>query len=257
MLTDRAPVDYRYLSRRLLTDLVQHDESSVSARRGWRSTVGFSLFGFNIQVQRQRPDLNNMHELAERSLTLVSDNCAGLGRPAEYIHDELDLQRGVFPILAGWHGEIACFASEVQTEMDGRIFLALFGSVRNLTSRREAEDSLPFHPSDGDGLYALLNEVRERQDPEVHHDYLWEDYRHSPEGRAETAIMFARGGTDGPAERLEFLARIFTTAYDYERHTDRYDQVVIGSPLWVATPRPQSLRADGSPQRRGPATDPS
>jgi len=81
MLTDRAPFDYRYLSRRLLIDLVQHDESSRNNRRTWRSAFGFSLLGFNVQIQRQQPNLDNLHELAERSLMLVRDNCGAVGRP--------------------------------------------------------------------------------------------------------------------------------------------------------------------------------
>ncbi len=89
MLTDRAPFDYRYLSRRLLTDLFQHEQAAHPERR---ASASIDLpFGVNLQLPRSETDMNNLHALAKKSAQLVSDNTGDLSTPGTYVRDELEL----------------------------------------------------------------------------------------------------------------------------------------------------------------------
>lgn len=235
MLTDRAPFDYRYLSRRLLTDLVQHDEA---ARSGWTRSLDINLHMFGLHLRRQAPDLANLHDLAMRSSGLVLQNTGSIDEPGAYMHGQMDLYHGVFAPHMGWcGGEVACYRGE-STSSDGDVFVALFGSTSNVVGRRgDDEHPCSIYPSDIAGLYALLDAVREADDPPIDPDFRWEDQRLTDGDRAERAVMFARDGATGAAGSLEFLARTFIKVDNYSFGGDVYHRVVVGAPLWIATPR--------------------
>lgn len=241
MLTDRAPFEYRYLSRRLLTDLVQHDEA---ARSRWSGSFDLPLRMLSLHLHRKAPEFTNLHDLAMRSPDLVSDNTGTLSEPGLYVRGQAELHHGVFSPHMGWlGGHIACYRGEAATP-DGSVFIALFGSASNIVGwrRRDEDDVGSYYPSDVTGLYALLDAAREPDDPEIDFDFRWDDHAMSDEDRARRAVMFAREGATSPAQALEFLARVFLVVDDDSFASEEYRRVIVGAPLWVATPRPQPFQ---------------
>jgi hypothetical protein len=240
MLTNRAPFDYVYLSERLLTDLFRHERAT---RSRWTGSFDLNLHVLNIHLQRQVPDYTNLHYLAMRSLDLVSDYCGGIGTSDVYVNDRLELRHGVFSPLMGWRdGQIACYQGEAETPDGQTVFVALFGSASNVIGRRPKDDNLDYYPSDVAGLYTLLDAARERRDLEIDLSYRWDDSTLSNAARAETAVKFAHGGATGEPRLLDFLARVFLEVEDYNFAGNAYDKVLVGAPLWIATPKPQALR---------------
>jgi hypothetical protein len=238
MLSDRAPFEYLYMSRRLLTDLVQHDEA---ARPRVKRELSFNFKWISYQGQRRPPDLGNPHDLASRSLDLVSDHAGGLDDQwSPYVHAEIQLSSGVFTPLIGWNGgTVACFRGEVTTTDGLSVFVALFGSASNLVGYRSGDDAISgFTPSDMTGLYALLDAVREPDDPEISLQCRLDDQALAREHVAQVAIEFARSGARQGSQTLTFLARRLLPVDGYRGREDKFDRVLIGAPLWVATPAP-------------------
>jgi hypothetical protein len=155
VLTDRAPFEYRYLSKRLLIGLMQHEEAALPRRK---LSLDLNLRGIGLRGQRKPPNFKNFRDLAMRSTELVRDNTGTLDVPSYYIHDQLDLCHGVFSPQMGWHGHVACYQGEAIDSDGARVFLALFGSASNVEGRRQRdEDTSEYYPSDMTGLYAFLD----------------------------------------------------------------------------------------------------
>lgn len=239
MLTNRAPFEYLYLSRRLLADLVRNDEA---VRPRTRRTFSFGAFGQRLTATRRAPDYDSVQDLAARSLDLVDDHLGGLDRVWEtYVHAEVDLYRGVFAPHMGWDGgEVACFRADLLSVDDrSSVFVALFGSASNLTGYRAKPGAdHGFYPSDIAGLYSLLDAIREPGDPETDLDYRLHDQSLDPATRVDEAIMFAQGGARLGPQRLEFLARRLLYEESFDGLHGTYDCVIVGAPLWVRTPKP-------------------
>jgi hypothetical protein len=238
VLTDRAPFEYRYLSRRLLTQLIKHDEA---VRRRARRTIAVSMFGLTVSAQRSTPDYENLSDLAGRSLELVSDHVGGLDCSwCPHLHAELDLHEGVFAPLMGWDGgEVACYCGTAVLPGGERVFVGLLGSAANLTGYQgPPEGERGFHPSDMAGLYSLIEAVRETDDPEVDLEYRIDDHSLEREAVLELAMDFTASGARGCPVRLEFLARQLLGGDGYHGRHGEFDRVMIGAPLWAATPRP-------------------
>lgn len=236
VLTDREPFEYRYLSGRLLTALLQHDEAT---RRRWKIHGEIKTPLAAIQVSRAELDHTNMHALAARARQLVTDHTGDLGYVggAHYIEDQLNLRHGIFPSLYGWRGEVACYSGEVTTAGNERVFLALFGSASNVVGYCAGGGS-GYYPSDITGLYTMLDAAREPDDPEIEFGHRWEDGGLDNEYRAYAAIKQARGGARSNIGVHDFLAQVFLEVSNF-RYDDHFTgRVIIGTPLWVATPRP-------------------
>lgn len=242
MLTDRAPFEYRYLSGRLLAELFQHDDA---ARRRWRVSGGFSAWIANLQVSRLDLDHTNMHALAAQSEQLVSDHTGNLANTGVglYVRDRLTLRYGVFEPHMGWRGgRVACYAGEGLTADSERVFLALFGSSSNVVGYRDDEPRHGEIPSDITGLYTMLDLAREPNDPEIDFEYRWDDGRLSDEVRAHTAIKFAHMGARTAIGVHDFLARVFVEVENYRYDDNFTGRVIVGTPLWIATPKPSAER---------------
>jgi hypothetical protein len=242
MLTDRAPFEYRYLSSRLLSELFQHDDA---ARRRWRISGGVTAWIASLQVARSELDRTNLHALAAQSEQLVSDHTGNLADTGAglYVRDRLALRYGVFEPHMGWRGgRVACYAGEDLTADGEPVFLALFGSSSNVVGYRDEDARLGEMPSDITGLYTMLDLAREPNDPEIDFEYRWEDARLSDEARASTAIKFARMGARTSIGVHDFLARVFLEVENYRYDDNFTGRVVIGTPLWVATPKPSQER---------------
>jgi hypothetical protein len=240
MLTDRAPFDYRYLSGRLLVDLFQHDEA---ARPPWKITGGVNLWLTNLQATRADRDHANLHALAMRSEQLVSDQTGSVEYTGAglYVRDRLDLRHHIFEPHMGWRGgSVASYSGEVITADGDHVFVALFGSASNVVGYRDPGGT-GFYPSDMAGLYTMLDLAREPSDPEIDFEYRWEDGHLSEDALAHNAIKFSLGGQPRRIGEHEFLARIFIDV-EHHRYGDEFEgRVVMGAPLWVATPGPAPM----------------
>lgn len=238
VLTDREPFEYRYMSGRLLADLFQHDEAT---RRRWKVQGGISASIGSLQASRAELDHTNMHALAARAAQLVSDHTSSLTSTAAaaiYIKDQLDLRFGIFAPFMGWEGgEVACYSGEMTNEDNERVFLALFGSASNVVGYR-ADGGTGYCPSDMMGLYTMLDLVREPDDPEMDFEYLWDDGQRDKLFRVDAAVKYCRGNVSKRIGVHDFLARIFFEVDDF-RYDDHFTgRVIVGTPLWIATPRP-------------------
>jgi hypothetical protein len=242
-VTDRAPYEYRYLSRRLLTDVIKNDEASRGRRLKLSTRVGLSPV--TVDIGATESDRTSMQAFARRAVDLVSDHTTDLDAdPAgPYVMCRVALRFGLFEALMGWPGgTVACYAGEHTTVAGERVYLALFGSGSNVVGFRDA-DGTGYYPSDLDGLYALLDLVREDDDPAIDYDYRWDDARYNDQVRAETAVKFADGGARTPIGAHDMLARIFVEV-EHLRVNDQFaGRVLVGTPLWVATPHPTPLGA--------------
>ena len=240
------------MSRRLLGDLFQHDEAT---RRRWKIQGEINVALGSLQASRADLDRDNVHALAARAEQLVSDhtsNLANTAAAATYVKDQLDLRFGIFEPHLGWDGgKVACYSGEITNIDNERVFVALFGSASNVVGYR-AKDGAGYYPSDMAGLYTMLDLVREPDDPEMEYEYRWEDGHYDAQYRADAAVRLA--GVDA-CTRIgvhDFLARIFiSTPRDGSSSIER---IIVGTPLWVATPRPLPYfagRPGETPRLRG------
>ncbi len=239
MLTDRAPFEYRYMSSRLLTHLFQQDEAT---RTRWRASGGFNAWVANLQVSREELDHTNLHALAARSEQLVSDHTGDLATTGAgfYLRDRLPVRYGVFEPHIGWRGgRVACYAGETRAADGERVLLALFGSSSNVVGYQDDDLRQGEMPSDITGLYTMLDLAREPSDPEIDLDYRWDDGQLNDQVRADTAIKFARRGARLAIGEHDFLARVFVQVEDYRYDDNFTGRVIVGTPLWVATPKPR------------------
>lgn len=151
------------------------------------------------------------------------------------------MHHGVFEPHLGWIGGIvACYRGEVTCTDGERIFVALFGSASNVIGRRAtAGADGGYYPSDIHGLYTILDAARERYDPEIDLEYRWDDAAMEASVRADTAMRFARNGARINVGLNDLLARVFLCAEEQRFDDGSSGRVIVGTPLWVATPRPR------------------
>jgi hypothetical protein len=163
----------------------------------------------------------------------------------QYLRARLELRFGIFSALMGWPGgRVACYTTVATVDSGAKVFLALFGSASNVHGYRD-EGGTGFYPSDLFGLLTMLDLVREPQDPRLDDGYLWNDGSSSDEARASEAITLAQGGASTPIGEHEFLARAFIAVDDYLAPGEFEGKVVLGTPLWVATPLPAPYGSGG------------
>ena len=153
------------------------------------------------------------------------------------------MRYGVFEPHIGWRGgRVACYAGEGRAADGGRVFLALFGSSSNVVGYLDDEPRQGEMPSDITGLYTMLDLAREPDDPEIDFDYRWDDGHVTEDSRADTAIKFARMGARTAIGEHDFLARVFIEVENYRYDDSFTGRVIVGTPLWVATPKPAPAR---------------
>jgi len=230
-------VDFRYISSRLVRQIVQQDEAT---RSRWRFPVAIPTPWGPLGFQKDRIDRHNEYALCREATEAVRDNTSTITQSwGDYIRAELDLTMGFMTVLMGWadtsHVEIAAMKAEVNHPEAGKVLVALFGSASNYRGRKPISDGLAEIPSDVDGLYGILERTREPKDPKIRYDYLDHDIGHSPNSRADTAIRLLGERFTGFREgRFDLLIQSFCIDED----TDAYDLVILGAPVWVATPEP-------------------
>jgi hypothetical protein len=242
MGTDRWPDDFRYISNRLVRQIVQQNEAP---RSRWR----FSLALRGVGLQRDRIDQSNEFALCREATKAVRDSTSTITQGwGQYIQAELDLTMGLVTVLMGWadtsHVEIAAMKAELNDPEAGRVLVALFGSASNYRGTKPTEDGLVEIPSDVDGLYGILNRTREPGDPEILDQELDRDIGHSPSSRADSAVTLLLGKrfTVFREGRFKLLMQVFCT----QENTEPYDLVILGAPVWVAAPPQSPIRDPGN-----------
>jgi hypothetical protein len=240
MGTDRWPVDFRYISRRLVLQIVQQDQAT---RSRWRFPAIPTPWG-PLGLQKNRIDRRNEFALCRETTEAVRNNTSTIAQSwGEYIRAELDLTMGLMTVLMGWedasHVEIAAMKAEVNDPEAGRVLVALFGSASNYRGRKPISDGLAEIPSDVDGLYGILDRTREPRDRKISNEYLDRDTGHSPSSRADTAARLLGERFTGFREgHFDLLMQSFCI----DERTKPYDLVILGAPVWVATPSPGPMR---------------
>jgi len=243
MLTDRSPVEYRYLSRRLLREIVQSD---WAMRRGGARSASFrvSVGGLSAEVSKSAPDYENLYELAELATVAVSDHSGPLGAEAPYLCDELDVSIGFVPIFGGWQGtygaKVACIACDGAIESVGSVFVGLFGSTSNLVGWHEPAEIGPgWWPSDGVGVFGVLAGTREEGDVTIAPRSLQHEADLEPIWVLDLAQRISRGLRPVRKEKVRLLAKVHLRLEDVQLNGTYYDVALIGAPIWVRTPTPR------------------
>jgi hypothetical protein len=219
MVTDRWPVDFRYISRRLVTEIVQQDEATRPRRR---PPLTIPLLGMSITFQERDPEMSNPFDLVRRAREAVHDNTGSIDTYGPYDEDEAPLHLCQIKVLMGFEGrhnvDIAAIFTDANIGDAGRCFIALFGSVSNYSHvKPDADPSFGLHPSDASGLYTILDRATEASDPRVDREHLWDDAACGMQTRLEVAHRFFEGCRGHfPVEHLQFFARAFHRDEDLE-----------------------------------------
>jgi hypothetical protein len=194
-------------------------------------------------VHKRRVDFENIFALCNEATKLVEDETRSISDGwSEYILTTLDVSMGLVTVLMGWQGmshvEIAAMKAEVDDPESGKIFVALFGSAANYEGRKPVPDELPEIPSDIDGLYGILNRVREPADPEIDDHYLDRDIAYDQDVRAQEAVGLLNGSRfEGGREGL---FTVLIKRFIYSENIEPYNAVIVGSPVWIATAKRSS-----------------
>lgn len=233
--TVRGQVDYRYISKRLVRQIVQQQESTRRSR--WKLS-GVSMPWASIAFQKDQIDWENDFEFRDKATAAVKDVTRTLSQGwGDYIRAELDMTMGFCRVSMGWKNvspvEIAVMKAVVDDPESGRIYLGLFGSVSNYRFRKSVVDDLGDIPSDVDGLYGILDRAREEGDPEIEDYFLDRDIGQSPEGRVDTALRLLNG--DRFAVRHSGRFDVLFKSFVFQPTTDPEGFVILGAPVWVAS----------------------
>jgi hypothetical protein len=242
MGTDNWLVDFKYISTRLVTDIVQQHEAATP--RHDRST-SLGIRGSSVSFQKRHPDYDNRFDLALRATEAVANLTGSLEADGPYVRATLNMHRYITIVHQGWKDsanvEIAILASD-EKKRRRRTFVALVGSVGNYIGHAPSEPLSGWHPSDADGLYEILASSLEPTDELVDPKWLAEDARNDPLSRLDTALAITENiETDLGSEPLEFLARADYQLHNLSYRGERFAHVLLGAAVWACTPGPVPL----------------
>lgn len=245
MTTDNWPTHFRYISRRLVTQITQQSYAARPRRHAFSFSVDLPFVKIGVQAQPSKDD--NLFALVREATADVADWTGTLADPSYYVRDRLELELCWFPVLMGWVDahQVQVAAAFADTTLDdaGRTFVALFGSIHNYVGAKPGiGDDCGVYPSDVAGLYQILSLTGESADPAVDPDRLWDDARMEMLDRCNVARRL-REGTTGhfPSEHLSVLAHSFFHDEDIELGGEKYDRVLLGTPIWIATLEPEPM----------------
>lgn len=250
MVTDNWAVDLKYYSRRLTRQIVDQD-AAVRRKRLKKLSIGVPTAGVAAEFGRSEIDRSNPYDLVRRATAAVADNTGSLTSLGVYVRATLDLSWNAVPVLMGWRKaddpHVACFFADTEIDDIGGVFIGLFGSAANFLGVAEPEYSGGWMPSEVEGLYEILDDATEPGDPRVSAKFLGWDRDLSPATRIRSAVtLFQLCPLPGRG-----LMDVLTKPYIVERDVDlsyfglrpetagRYGLVILGTPIWVASPEPQ------------------
>src|SRR5688500_10655454 len=155
----------------------------------------------------------------------------------EYLRTTLDFACCEFPVLDGLFDVAALFADQTTAE-HGRVFVALFGSIRNYIGYQPKEDATSgWTPSTVHGIYNLLAKSLEKGDRRPMPQELEADLALPAEWRFRLAhTVSSHLSTRFQHERLEVLAKKHHHAAGLEIEGVLYDNAFLGAAVWAATP---------------------
>lgn len=236
--TDTWPVHFRYISRRLVKEIVQQHEATRP-----RVKVSFSLplRAIGLTLIRRDPDYLNLFDLTRRATEGIENLTGTVEFPGKYVRSELDITPGYFTVLMGWrdrsHVDIAAMMTRTHVEDVGSVLVGLFGSISNYMWRVPKSEDFGEIPSDVTGLYEILDRTAENGDPTLDAERVEHEVDVIPESRADTVLRLLGDRFKGfRRERLDLLIEVFYCFDDYSFGGCHFDRVLIGAPVWVATP---------------------
>jgi hypothetical protein len=261
MITDNFPVHFRYISERLVTDIVQQ---WVAGRAEIEvGEVGANFGIFQATIKAAEIDWGNKYQLVKLATLAVKDHTGWIDANdrqrripnGDYVRARMYLQKSLVPVR-GWENggrhAVAGFAGWEELPDFGRVFVGLIGSEANLsgvqtTSRltlagRTASDLM--------GWYELINATREAGEPRADEDYLAQErsmFSDTTELLAEAADSFSATHMMGQSELLDSLFLVHESATEVDLQLRGPDGeslglfkiALLGAPIWVATPDPE------------------
>ncbi len=261
MITDNFPVHFRYISERMVTDIVKQWVAGRSEIRVGELGANFGLFQASIKVAEI--DWDNKYQLVKLATLAVQDRTGWIDASdprrriptGDYVRARMYLQQSLVPVL-GW-GEggrhaVAGFAGWEELPDFGRVFVGLVGSGANLsgvqTSSRLTRAGRT--ASDLMGWYELINATREAGEPGVSEDDLAQErsmFSDTTELLAAAADSFRATDMMGQNELLDclFFVHRGSTGIDLDltgpdgESMGIFKLALLGAPIWVATPDPE------------------
>ena len=183
--TDTWPVHFRYISRRLVKEIVQQHEAT---RPRVKASFSFPLRAIGLTLIRRDPDYLNLYDLTRRATEAIDNLTGSVEFPGTYVRAELDITPGYFTVLMGWqdrsHVDIAAMMTRTHVEDVGSVLVGLFGSISNYTWRVPKSEGLGEIPSDVAGLYEILDRTAEDGDPTLDPERVEDEADVIPESRA-------------------------------------------------------------------------
>lgn len=257
--TDNWPADYIYISRRLTHEIV--NQHAAARRPGWLRRITAALPGTGISAEFAPGDVDpsNPFDLARHATEAVTDLTGTLDSPGPYIRATLDFSWDAVPVRMrrdDANDPVACFFADVRVVGVGGVFVSLIGSASNFLGIAPADNHRRWMPSDALGLYHILSQISEPDDPGVRAELVDPYERPGPDIMVRQAAsiyeqnrpLYGRG-------TVEVLAKSHTVQSDIDLSTGfhpswngnlangdhgRYDLAVLGAPVWVATPEPRA-----------------
>lgn len=253
MVTDNWPVRFRYISRRLTREIA---DQYLAAAPAVKAKLSVDLKWIKAELEQKPVDAANYRSLARLATEAVSDNTGTLDAPGEYIRTKLHLHSQKINVLSGWekenNHEIAAFCGIEVVPNVGRVFVGLVGSAYNLTeSLNPATSTAPRTPSNAEGLYKILQECLEEEDPAISANALSFEKRYLKPGSDgwfdEVVRLFVGARLSRRHELLDVLIDVHRIGYKQDLDLEYFDGrpigavdvVVIGAPVWVSTPLPE------------------
>ena len=244
MTTDNWPVDFRYISKRLVHEIVQQDDA---ARGPWRlDSAGAAATSIGVGLRKRSPDYGNLFDLARRSTEAVRDNTGTLDVGGKYVRGDIHLKLCDFQVLMGWKDvgnvRIAAVLHDGIASSGERVFVGLFGSVGNYVwnGSRPKEEPPGLTPSDVTGLYTILEAAHEAGDPRLRRRFVKDDARLDDVQRCALAYDFTEHARPYEEATFSFLARAYWHLHDVLLDGVPFETVLLGTPIWIATPEPKA-----------------
>ncbi len=198
----------------------------------------------SVESNTRGPDYTNPFDLVRRATDAVRDNTGTLEAPGDYVRFQGSITPAKIDVLMGWENTtptqpIAGFLADQVSDETGRMLVALVGSISNFIGGPPEQLSDAWRPSDVRGLYELLHAAREPSDPPILSGYLADEEGLDEAARCDPVINLIHhlAGTF-PTDYLEVLAQRFYLVHDEMYLGEKYDAVLVGTPIWVATPQP-------------------
>jgi len=271
VVTDNWPVDFRYISRRLVREIVQQHEAAGPGREykiGGTAgiTAGPVNFGLTVEESKRPVDDQNYYDLARRATMAVIDHTGYLDKndphgripTGPYVRARMHLQMQQVPLGAwedAYNHPIAAFVGYETLDDFGRVFVGLVGSASNFVHSRRDQSRATRTPSDALGLYEIIEQCRELTadgvlEPGISARHLARERIHCSTDLARyhaAASLFQGTYITAYSEQLEALIRVHHLATDIDlditgpdgRRMRPFDLVILGAPIWVSTPEPR------------------